>query len=110
MKQYVIDELRPADLEKVEAYLNEHFGFSGVGGVYWVPLETEMLTDTQMSHTECQPFYFAIEIDKDRMACEFLIRTRNRVRCSCINYATETQRNWLIQFADAIFDNLDILT
>jgi hypothetical protein len=32
------------------------------------------------------------------------------MRCSCMGYATEKQRTWLIGFADAIFDELGIKT
>ncbi|MEJ2475367.1 MAG: hypothetical protein P8Y74_15975 [Desulfobacterales bacterium] len=44
------------------------------------------------------------------MACELLVRTRQRVRCSCIAYATRPQRNWIIQMLDDIFDELNIQT
>jgi hypothetical protein len=44
------------------------------------------------------------------MACELLVRTRQRVRCSCIAYATRPQRNWIIQMLDEIFDELNIQT
>jgi hypothetical protein len=46
----------------------------------------------------------------DRLAAELLIRTRNRVRCDCIHYADERQRNWLVQTVDAIFEKLEIIT
>jgi hypothetical protein len=110
MKQYVIDELRPEDYEKIKAYLDENFGSSGVDGIYWIPLDKSILTDVQAEHTKCQPFYFAIDIEQNRMACELLVRTRSRMRCNCISYATENQLIWLIRFVDAIFEKLGIIT
>ncbi len=110
MKQYVIDELRPEDYEKIKAYLDENFGSSGVDGIYWMPLDISILTDVQAEHTKCQPFYFAIDIEQNRMACELLVRTRSRVRCNCISYATENQLIWLIRIVDAIFEKLGIIT
>ena len=110
MKQYVIDELRPDDNKKLKAYLDENFNSSNIDGIYWIPLEHENLTVVQAEHTECQPFYFAIELKLDIMACELLIRTKNRVRCDCISYATKKQLSWLIKFVDGIFDKLEILT
>jgi hypothetical protein len=52
----------------------------------------------------------ALGLRPDRLAGELLVRTRNRVRCDCIHYADERQRNWLIQTVDAIFEKLGIIT
>lgn len=109
MKQYVIDELRPADHEKIRSYLDQNFGSSGIEGVYWIPLDREILTRVQVEHEECQPFYFAIDLEPSLVACELLVRTRNRVRCDCIGYATEDQLAWIIQFVDRILDELAII-
>ncbi|MGD2009636.1 MAG: hypothetical protein PVI69_02065 [Desulfobacterales bacterium] len=110
MKQYVIDELRPTDYEKLKSSLDERFGPPNLGGVYWIPLEPKHLSDMQAAHGDCQPFYFAVELQKRSMACELLVRTRQRVRCSCIAHATLPQRNWVIQVLDDIFDELNIRT
>jgi len=110
MKQYVIDELRPDDYKKLKAHLDENFNSSDMDGVYWIPLDQENLTGIQAEHTECQPFYFAIELNPDIMACELLIRTKSRVRCDCIGYATEKQLSWLIRFVDGMLDKLEIIT
>jgi len=110
MKQYFIDELRPTDYEKLKSSLDERFGPPNLGGVYWIPLEPKHLSDMQAAHGDCQPFYFAVELQERSMACELLVRTRQRVRCSCIAYATRSQRNWVIQVFDDIFDELNIQT
>ena len=52
--------------------------------------------------------YFAVDLEQNFMASELLIRTQNKMRCSCMSYANEKQRNWIIQFTDAIFDRLNI--
>jgi hypothetical protein len=110
MKQYVIDELRPADYRKLKEYLEEHFGNSFMEGIYWIPLDETLWTDTQRQHTDCQPFYLALELQPERLACELLVRTRQRVRCQCIGYATEFQRKWIMDSIDAIFEKLEIKT
>ena len=110
MKQYVIDELRPQDYETVKAYLDEHLGDSGVDGLYWLPLDEALLSGLQQAHQGCAPFFMALELGPDRLAGELLVRTRGRVRCDCIRYADERQRNWLIQTVDAMFAKLDIIT
>ncbi len=110
MKQYVIDELRPADYKALETYLDTQYGPAAMDGIYWIPLEADILTDIQSAHTECRPQYFAVDLDDNRLACEFLIRSKNRVRCDCLHYATESQRNWLIGLIDNIFDRMQIKT
>lgn len=109
MKQYCIDELRPNDYEKIEGYLEERFGSSEIEGVYWVPLDPDLLDQVQGSHVDCQPFYFAVVLEPTVIAFEFLIRTRNRIRCDCIHYANEEQRDSIIRFGDSIFETLKIL-
>ena len=110
MKQYVIDELRLKDYELVKVYLEENFSSSDVDGVYWIQLDPSILTKIQVEHTGCQPFYFAVELEPNVITFELLIRTKNRIRCDCMGYATEKQRNWLIRLADSIFDTLEIKT
>jgi hypothetical protein len=110
MKQYVIDELRPDDYTKLKDYLEKQFGPSTVNGIYWIPLDPDLFSDVQVEHAECQPFFFAIDLEPNLMSCELLIRTRNKIRCNCIHYATEKQRNWIIRFSDAIFEKLMIKT
>jgi len=110
MKQYVIDELRPADYEKIRAYLDENLDASGLDDIYWMPLDQDILSNVQAEHTKCQPFYFAIDLEPTIMACELLVRSKNIIRCNCIGYATEKQRNWFIRVVDAIFEKLEIKT
>ncbi|MGD8889317.1 MAG: hypothetical protein PVF53_12945 [Desulfobacterales bacterium] len=108
MKQYVIDELRPEDHETLKTYLNDHFGPKVLDAIYWIPLDPDILTDVQIEHAACRPHYFAIDLDQTRLACELLVRTKRRVRCGCIDYATENQRNWLIDLIDSILYQLKI--
>lgn len=110
MKQYVIDEIRLQDYHKVKNYLDETLGDSGVDGVYWVPMEEEMLSEVQRAHRACAPYYMALELTEDRLAGEFLVRTKSRIRCDCIQYADMRQREWLIRTVDAIFEKLGIIT
>lgn len=109
MKQYRIDELRLHDYAKIKKYLDEHFSCSNLGGLYRIPLDDDLLTDVQAEHTECRPFFFAVECEETYVSFELLVRPKARIRCDCIGYATEEQRNWLIKLADSIFEQLDII-
>lgn len=109
MKQYVIDELRPEDYEKIKTYMDAHFGPADMGDIYWIPLDPDIYDSTQQSHDECSPFYFTVQLSSTSFVAELLVRTKNRLRCDCIQYATKKQFFWLIQFVDAIIERLEII-
>ena len=110
MKQYLIDELRPDDHHKIKKYLDQKYGPAQMGSIYWVPLASTVLTETQHQHADCQPFYVAIDLQEDQLALELLVRTKRRVRCACIGYAAGDQRIWMMDLVDDIFKSLDIMT
>ena len=110
MKQYVIDELRPGEADQLKDCLQDDFGPPEMGNLFWIPVPEELLSETQQAHETCRPFYFVIEIDDNRVACELLVRTRAVIRCDCIRYATAGQREWLISTMDTVFDKLGIIT
>ena len=110
MKQYVIVEIRPRDHHKVKQFLVAAYGPADMGAIYWVPIAADVMTDIQLAHTGCQPFYFAIELEKERLVLELLVRTKKRIRCACIGYASRDQRIWIMEVVDAIFEKLDITT
>jgi hypothetical protein len=108
MKQYVIDELNPKQCHAIGQYLERYAQPAGVEGLYWLPIDHGLLASEQQSHDACKPFFFALELMPDRLVCELLVRTGNRVRCSCIAYASRKQREWLIDTVDAILDKLGV--
>ena len=110
MKQYLIDELRPEDFNKIKEFLDETLESSPLDHLYWYKLDDSVLSPVQVRHKDCYPFYFGVELEPDRICFELLVRTRNRIRCDCMAYATEVQRNWLIQSVDAAFSRLIIKT
>lgn len=110
MKQYLIDELRSTDYQKLKKYFDDTFGPAEMDGIYWIPLDPGLLTENQAAHSECQPFYVAVVLEAEQLACELLIRTHHQVRCSCIDYASESQRSWLFNMVDGIFHQLEIKT
>ncbi len=108
MKQYLVDELRPADHDQIKQFLDTRYAVRGFEGLYWIPIPLDLLEGEQAVHVECQPHYLALELLPDRLACELLVRSQQRIRCSCIHYASERQRNWLIQVVDTFFEQLGI--
>ena len=103
MKQYVIDELRPEDYDKLKAWLDDNLDQSHLGDLYWLPLDGVLLSDMQREHTGCAPHVFALELGPGSLSCELLVRTRKKVTCPCIAYATDQQFLWLVGRMDAVF-------
>lgn len=108
MKQYIIDQLRESDFHLIRGYLKENADPTIMEGIYWVDLPEELYTDVQKAHKDCQPFYFAVNLHRDYVGFEWLIRSRIAFRCQCIGYATRDQRNYIIDFADRMLDDLNI--
>jgi len=108
MKQYVITELSPEESEAISAYLKEKVGFSGIIDFFWIPVDPGLYTKEQETHIDCAPLCFSVEMDVDQLICEFLLRTRKKVACDCIKYATAKQREWIIEFLDEMLNQLNI--
>ena len=108
MKQFVIDELRPAEYKKLKKLLDRNYNASSLEGIYWLPIAPQVLSGTQSKHKDCQPFFFAVDLEPDRIIVELLVRTKNRLKCTCMGYATERQCTWLIHQIDDIFAQLEI--
>ena len=110
MKQYLIDEIARADLPRIKNYLNDRAKSAGLEGIWWVELGKEQLADIQAVHPGCQPHCFAVELGRNFIKFEFLIRSRRTMRCSCIGYATPSQRDWIMNFADKLVADLELQT
>ena len=108
MKQYIIDGLRLKDYHKLQDYLDKYLKSSPLGGIYWLELDTNLLTSIQKEHKECHPHVFALMLEETYLSCELLVRIKKKIKCDCMDYATREQRDWLIDQADAIFEKLDI--
>ncbi len=109
MKQYVVDQLRSEDQARLKVALETELGPAAPGGIYWLPLDKALWNDVQVAHVDCQPFCVAIELEGDRLVCELLVRTHNRMRCECMGYADARQRAWLIDTVDGILQRLQIM-
>jgi hypothetical protein len=110
MKQYVIDQLREGDFLKLEEYLKGNAEVGDLPGIYWVPIPSPLYEKLQQEHKGCQPFYFAINLDRQAISFELLIRTRNRLRCGCTQYANPKQRDHILTYADGLIEKLKLTT
>jgi hypothetical protein len=110
MRQYLLDEIAKTDIPRVREYLNEHAQASRLEDIWWVDLQEDLLSPEQFSHHNCQPFRFAVEVGHNFVRFEFLIRSRETMRCKCIGYATRQQRDFILAFADRLVEELALRT
>jgi hypothetical protein len=108
MKQYVIDQLRESDYYQIKEYLETKAEVASLEGIYWVNLPVDLLSAVQSEHSKCHPHYFAVNLSWSDVSFELLIRSREVIRCNCIAYATKQQRDYIIEYADRMLDDLRI--
>ena len=108
MKQYVIDQLREDDYDKILGFLREHGEPSEFGDVFWINFPPELYSEVQREHEKCRPFCFAVNLSISQAAFEMLVRSRQILRCNCIAYADARQRDYIISYADLMLEELKI--
>ena len=108
MKQYVIDQLRESDYEKVLEFLKNNADASELGDIFWVMLPVELYSDIQREHKQCHPFCFAVNLSLNQVDFELLIRSRSILRCACISYADRKQMDYIIDYAERMLEDLNI--
>ena len=100
MRQILIDDLSREERDNLESYLKRTLKSGLMEGMFWLPVPDDLLGEAQQGHEECGPFYFGVELGEDRVAFELLIRSESNLHCTCISYATGSQREFLLKFVD----------
>lgn len=102
MRQLLIDDLTPQERDNLEHYLKRTLKPGLIEGMFWLPLPDDLLGEAQRGHEECGPFHFGVELGKDKLSFELLIRSQANLHCSCIGYASKAQRDFLFRFIDTM--------
>ena len=110
MRSYLIDELSPPDLEKIEQFLRLKAVQSGLGKIYWVCLPPHVLSPIQARHVQCQPHVFAAELGTGWMKMELLVRSMRGVGCECQGYCTREQEQFVLGWTEEIIRHLGVAT
>ena len=108
MRSYMIEELSSDQIAEVQNTLVEKGWTSAIDGLYKIPVPVELLSPEQVEHTECGPFYMAVETGRNWVKMELLVRATQILRCSCIAYATPAQRAAAIDTLDELIKSDDI--
>jgi len=102
LRQILIDELSREERDNIENYLKRTLKPSLVEGMFWLALPDDLLGEAQLGHKDCGPFYFGVEVGKDKVVFELLVRSESNLHCSCISYATKGQRDYLHAYVDRL--------
>lgn len=100
MRQFVVDDLSQEEQANLDSYLKRTVKACGMEGMFWLPVPDDLLAEAQQGHEQCGPFFFGIELGRNRLIAEFLVRSQSNLHCSCISYSTPVQRQFLLDFLD----------
>ena len=104
MRQYVIDQLSKEERANIDSYLKRSLKPGPVEGLYWIELPQDLLSGDQREHEDCGPFLLAVELEAESASFELLVRSHSNLHCSCIAYATPSQREFVLRFVDQMLE------
>ena len=110
MRSYLVDEISPSDIKKINEFLDRNAIKSPLEKLYWIQLPANLLSDIQTQHTRCQPHAFSIELGHDHIKLEFFIRSLKNMSCLCQAYCTPQQRNFILGLTDNMITDSKIRT
>jgi hypothetical protein len=98
----MVDELTREERDNIDSYLKRTLKPGPLVGLYWMTVPQDLLAEAQQGHEQCGPFYVAVELEEDKIRFELLIRSQSNLHCSCIAYATQAQRDFVLRFVDTM--------
>lgn len=113
MRSYLIEDVHESNAGRIVAALDARDWRGPIEGIWYLPVPEELLEPEQRDHLpECGPYMMALELIERIEVCDFklelLVRARNRMRCSCVAYASPRQREWIIGMLDELFHAQDV--
>ena len=110
MRSYLIDEISSSDMDKISEFLKKNAIKSSLGQILWVRMPDNLLNDIQAEHQDCRPHVFSAELGPDWIKLEFYVRSLKKMRCTCPAYCTDPQRDFIINFAHDMIEQMGIKT
>jgi len=110
MRAYLIDEISLPDMQKITGFLKENAMKSSLDSLFWIRIPDDILSEIQFEHRNCRPHVFAVELGKDWLKLELFVRSLKTMQCTCPAYATPQQKDFIINFAHHMIDQLGIKT
>lgn len=102
MRQLLIDELSKHERDNIDNYLKRTLSPGPLDGIFWLSMPDDLVGPAQQGHTACGPYYFAVELEEEALRFELLVRSQTNLHCDCIAFATQAQRDFVLNFADTL--------
>ncbi len=110
MRSYYIDGLEEQQLEKITELLTSMNLHDSMPGLFWLPIPKDMYTPIQDEHAkQCGPFVMALEIERDALRLELLVRARNALHCNCVAYAAPSLQMHMMRYVEELCKKLEII-
>ena len=110
MRHLLFDEISSSDMERLEKHLQQHAEAGPIDQVYFVEFPDDLLAGDQRIHENCRPYCFALETGKSWIKIELLVRSRNTLHCSCIQYTNREQTDFILRFSERLIRECDLRT
>lgn len=108
MRSFLIEDITPEDMDKLDAWLTEQ-ELKSIDHLYHFHLPPKLLAPMQEEHApECGPYYMAVETGRDWIKLELLVRAKKILRCDCMAYATPEQQSYMIGYLENLLKDLQI--
>ncbi len=109
MRTYRIDDLQNDECQRLVERFHELECNADIEDLYWLPVPQSMLSDIQKEHQEtCAPYVMALEIIPGALSLEMLVRSRTKLRCDCVHYASPELQIHMITYLHELLEELDI--
>lgn len=109
MRSYCISDLSSEAVTAISTRLQEMDLAASIEGLYWLPIPPRYLSDEQRRHQDsCGPYAMSLDVGKDSVSLELLVRARNRLRCSCIHYASPELQDYMIRYLMEMLGELHV--
>jgi hypothetical protein len=110
MRSYLIDEISSADMKRIAAHLEKNAVRSSIENLFWVEMPEGLLNDIQRRHRDRALLVFAVELGPGWIKLEFFLRNLQDLRCPSAGYCTTEQREFIIDYAHRIIQELEVKT
>ena len=110
MRSYLIDEISPGDIKKINDFLKKDALPSSLNDIFWIKIPDHLLTQRQLEHKECAPFLCAVELGKEWIKLEFFVRSSENMKCTCAGYCTPEQMEYVMGYANRMIEELGVKT
>ena len=110
MRAYLIDEIPSADMKRIAEHLRRNAIRSGLESLYWVQMPEGTAGEARHGVPDGSALVFAIELGSHWIKLEFFLRDLKDLRSLSAGYCTTKQRNFIIDYAHRLIEELGVKT